>query len=179
MEIRERHAKDVSSLERLAQDVHERDGYPIYLPTDLREFLVGSASHGAWVAEQDGNILGHVALHRRSWTGVMELACQAIGLAEENLAVVARLLVAPDVRRRGVGRRLLGTAASTAHNLGLCPILDVAVRYEAANRLYHEEGWRCLGSVPFPMPDGTTVEEYVYVGPTVLDTVRCSSAAGR
>ena len=165
VDIRERGDEDTVALETLARVVYETDGYPIYLPTDLREFLVGPVAHGAWVAEEDGNLLGHVALHHRSWEGVMELACKTTGLPGEGLAVVARLLVSPAARRRGIGRALLETAVRKALDLGLCPILDVAVRYEAANLLYRAAGWRSLGTVGFPMPDGTTVDEYVYLGP--------------
>jgi GNAT superfamily N-acetyltransferase len=165
VDIRERRDEDVSALESLAQLVHAGDGYPLYLPTDLRHFLVGPAAHGAWVVEEEEKLLGHVALHHRSWEGVMDLACQATGLAEDSLAVVARLLVSPGARRRGIGRALLETATRKARHLGLNPILDVAVRYEAANRLYQAEGWQCLGTVRFPIPDGTTVDEYVYLGP--------------
>lgn len=170
MDIRDRSDADVVALERLAQVVHIQDGYPIYLPTDLRHFLVGAAHHGAWVAEEDGELLGHVALHHRSWDGVMELASQNIGAAVEQLAVVARLLVSPDTRRVGIGRTLLATATHAAHNLGLRPILDVAVRYKGANQLYLREGWRPLGIVPFPMPDGSTVDEFVYAGPEATTT---------
>jgi GNAT superfamily N-acetyltransferase len=166
MEIRERREEDVSALESLARVVHDADGYPLYLPPALQDFLVGSAAHGAWVAEEDGHLLGHIALHHRSWDGVMEYACHSTGLADDDLAVVARLLVSPVARRRGIGRLLLETATEMARSLELCPILDVAVRYEAAVRLYNDAGWRCLGSVGFPMPDGTTADEYVYLAPT-------------
>jgi GNAT superfamily N-acetyltransferase len=172
MEIRERCEEDVPALESLARVVHQADGYPIYLPTDLQHFLVGSAAHGAWVAEEDGHPLGHVALHHRSWDGVMEFACHRTGLASDDLAVVARLLVSPAARRRGIGRLLLETATERARSLDLCPILDVAVRYEAAVRLYTQAGWRSLGSVGFPMPDGTTVDEYVYLAPIARDPHR-------
>jgi GNAT superfamily N-acetyltransferase len=169
VEIRERREEDVLALESLARVVHEADGYPIYLPADLQDFLVGSAAHRAWVAEEDGHLLGHVALHHRSWDGVMEFACRSTGLAGDDLAVVARLLVSPAARRRGIGRLLLETASEMARSLELRPILDVAVRYEAAVRLYKDAGWRCLGSVGFPMPDGTTVDEYVYLAPIARD----------
>ena len=171
MDIRERVDEDILALETLTRVVYETDGYPIYLPTDLRHFLVHPGAHGAWVVQEHGNLLGHVALHHRSWEGVMELACRSTGLADEDLAVVARLLVSPAARRRGIGRALLETAANRALDLGLCPILDVAVRYEAANLLYHAEGWRSLGTVGFPMPDGTTVDEYVYLSPMYLRTL--------
>jgi GNAT superfamily N-acetyltransferase len=96
----------------------------------------------------------------------MELGRRATGLRDDGLAVIARLLVSPSSRRQGVGRALLQTAARRAGDLGLCPILDVAVTYQAANHLYEAEGWRRLGAVRFPMPDGHAVDEYVYLGPT-------------
>jgi GNAT superfamily N-acetyltransferase len=99
----------------------------------------------------------------------MEFARHCTGLADDDLAVVARLLVSPVARRRGIGRLLLETATQMARNLELCPILDVAVKYEAAIRLYEDTGWRCLGRVGFPMPDGTTVDEYVYLAPIAED----------
>lgn len=164
--IRDRLQGDRPSLERLARVIHDRDGYPLYLPTDLQGFLVSSDAYGAWVAEQDGELLGHVALHERSWDGVMEVGRRETGLSDDGLAVIARLLVSPSARRRGVGRALLQTATREAWDRGLCPILDVAVTYQAANRLYEAEGWRRLGTVRFPMPGGHAVDEHVYVAPT-------------
>jgi GNAT superfamily N-acetyltransferase len=163
--VRDRTEKDLSPLEGLAVIVYQTDGYPIYMPTDLRGFLVSQDAHGAWVAMQDDHLIGHVALHRGSWEGVMELGRRATGLGEEDLAVVARLLVSPTARRRGVGRTLLRVAVAKAHLSGLQPILDVAATYQSAILLYEREGWERLGTVPFPMPDGTTVDEYVYLGP--------------
>ena len=81
------------------------------------------------------------------------------------LAVVARLLVSPTVRCRGVGRALLQVAANNARGMGLRSILDVVVTYEAAIRLYESEGWGRVGTVQFPLPDGRTVDEHVYLSP--------------
>lgn len=166
VDVRHRLDEDFAELERLAEVVHEVDGYPLYLPTDLRGFLVSSEAHGAWVARRDGALIGHIALHPGSWEGVMELGRAATGLTDESLAVVARLLVAPSARRHGIGRVLLRTATTQAHRIGLRPILDVAVKYTSAIQLYEDEGWERVGSVQFPMPDGQTVEEYVYLGPS-------------
>lgn len=165
MHLRDRVDEDLPALVQLARVVHDSDGYPLYLPTDLGRFLVSPDAHRAWVAEDDGTLLGHVALHSRSWEGVMALARQETGLGDEQLAVVARLLVSPSDRRRGTGRALLRVAARTAWDLGYTPILDVATTYQAAHRLYEAEGWRRLGTVGFPIPDGHTVDEHVYLGP--------------
>jgi len=165
VEVRDLGRQDLADLERLAEIIHHVDGYPIYLPADLRSFVISPDAHGAWVAVEDGDLLGHVALHRRSWEGVMDLGRRTTGLGDDGLAVVARLLVSPTARRRGLGRALLQVAANNARAMGLRPILDVVATYEAAIRLYETEGWERLGTVQFPLPDGGTVDEHVYLSP--------------
>jgi GNAT superfamily N-acetyltransferase len=145
--------------------VHERDGYPIYLPDDLGAFVTTGDELGAWVASEKGSVLGHVALHPRSWDGAMRVACTALGCRDDAIAVVARLAVSPSVRRRGVGHALLECATHAAVTRGRRPILDVAAHYADAIRLYHAAGWLPLGKVAFPLPDGTAVDEVVFAGP--------------
>jgi hypothetical protein len=92
------------------------DGYPAYLPGDVRRFVASHAAYAAWVAEGGGELVGHVALHnraRRSWP----LAHEATRTTDGALAVVARLLVSPTAATpRGVwdspmfGPPLLGAA---------------------------------------------------------------------
>jgi GNAT superfamily N-acetyltransferase len=94
--------------------VHELDGYPAYLPGDLRRFVASSSALSAWVAEEGGVILGHVAMHSRSSVAALTLACETLGEPIERLGVVARLLVAPTARRRGIGRMLLDAARHAA-----------------------------------------------------------------
>lgn len=146
--------------------VQALDGYPPYLPGGLREFLAASDALGAWVAEADGgDIVGHVALHRTSSAPVMAVAAEITGLPVARLAVVARLLVAPDARRQGVGGRLLGTAAAAACAQDRYPVLDVVERFTPAHALYERSGWRRVGSVVVALADGTSIDEAVYVGP--------------
>ncbi|HET9732277.1 MAG TPA: GNAT family N-acetyltransferase [Acidimicrobiales bacterium] len=162
MPVRDRRPEDLDALVRLAAEVHALDGYPIYLPTDLGAFVYSKDTIAGWVAEEADEIVGHVALHRRSWEGVMRLARDVTGLSESQLGVVARLLVSPTARRQGLGAALLAQAERQARKLGLQPILDVATQYSAAVRLYERSGWRVLGTVKFPMPDNSTVDEYVF-----------------
>ena len=49
MQVRERADADLPACVQLARAVHERDGYPHYLPGDLRDFLVLPDAYGAWV----------------------------------------------------------------------------------------------------------------------------------
>ncbi|HTT52223.1 MAG TPA: GNAT family N-acetyltransferase [Streptosporangiaceae bacterium] len=165
MLVRERAEPDLPGCAELARQVHERDGYPHYLPGDVRGFLAGPAAYGAWVAERDSRIAGHVALHRSSSPPVMELASAAAGQPASRLGVVARLLVAPAARRQGVGRALLEHATRQAARRGLCPVLDVAADLSSAIQLYESCGWVLAGAVTVTFRDGNSLDELVYLGP--------------
>jgi GNAT superfamily N-acetyltransferase len=118
---------------------------------------------GAWVAEDEGRVVGHVALHPHSSNEVMEIASLAVGRPPEQLGVVARLLVETPLRGRGLGRTLLSAACDDAFTRGLWPILDVATRFREAIHLYESCGWLCAGQVKVCLPDGSELEEFVYV----------------
>ena len=165
MEVRIRADTDLLACEQLAEVVHANDGYPVYLPGDLRSFLVAPHALAAWVAVHGGEVVGHVALHTGSSRAVIDLAVEATGLPAPRLGVVARLLVSPGVRRAGIGRSLLGVAAGHAVQLGLRPILDVVDRHEAAIRLYENSGWTCAGRVTVSFGRGVPIDELVFLGP--------------
>jgi GNAT superfamily N-acetyltransferase len=166
MEIRPRSDTDIAACERLARGVHALDGYPPYLPNgDFHAFLVSADALGAWVAEEAGAVLGHVALHARSSDPVMALASDALATAPDRLAIVARLLVDPESRGQGIGRSLLATATRHALDLGRWPILDVVSHFQMAINLYESSGWVRVGLVTLRLPDGADVEEVVYAAP--------------
>ena len=165
--IRDREDRDLDALAELAAEVQSNDGYPGRRPRDLRAFLVSDDALGAWVAERDGSVAGHVALHRASLPVVMECARRTLAVtADDELAVVARLIVSPAARREGIGSLLLERAASAARGIGRHPILDVVTRYDAASALYLAAGWVNAGQVEMRFADGTTLSSYVYVAPT-------------
>ena len=97
---------------------------------------------------------------------VMDLARATTGLDDDRLIVLARLLVAPTARRRGVGQALFQRAAAEAVNLGRRAILDVLIEHTAAIRLYEESGWNRVGRVTWHLPDGRPLDEYVYISPS-------------
>jgi GNAT superfamily N-acetyltransferase len=163
MELRARISADLQQLELLAESVRAIEGYP---PDSDEPFTPGI---GAWVAIQEGAIVGHVALNPESAQEVMALAIGETGRSARELAVVARLFVAPGDRRRGVGTALLGRAVSEAHARGLLPVLDVGDELKGANALYAARGWRPVGRVTFPFSDGDSVRtarSLVYIGPS-------------
>src|SRR5687767_7147982 len=105
---------DMDECVRIAAAVQRTDGYPGRRPRDLRAFLNTSDALSAWVAEYDGGIAGHVAVHHESLPVVMTAAAAYLNLEAAELAVVARLIVDPAVRRLGVGRALLEAGAEAA-----------------------------------------------------------------
>jgi GNAT superfamily N-acetyltransferase len=167
--IRERTGADLERCVNLARAVHETDGYPVYLPDDLRAFLAMPDAIDAWVAERDGEVIGHVALHQRSSAAVMALAEAATGWPAARLGVIARLLVAPTVRRAGVGRALFDVAVDRADELGRWPVLDVVTRHESGIKLYEAAGWSRAGQVTVTFGGGVPIEELVFVGPRPPD----------
>jgi GNAT superfamily N-acetyltransferase len=163
--IRDRSPDDGPALETLALETHHHDGYPKYLPGDLRSFIVDPSALGGWVAESSGHIVGHVALHRRAAPEVMQAARAATGLDDEDIVMIARLLVAPAARRRGTGRMLLHWATDEAVRLRRRAVLDVVDEHRAAIALYERCGWRQVARVVWALPDGRPLHEFVYVAP--------------
>ena len=161
MVIRPRTDADRDALLALTEVVHVVDGYPMVGAHNFERFLFGHAVLDAWVAEVDGVVVGHVALHPHTSAAVMEFASRALDVREDSLGVVARLFVSPDVRGRGIGEALLNTATAEASARGLRPVLDVNVEMSAAVALYERCGWRRLGMLTVTFGEAA-VDEYVY-----------------
>ena len=142
----------------------------MYLPADLRSFIVNEDALGAWVATVHDEVLGHVALHDSGAPEVMDLASAAAGLGKDSSAFVARLLVAPAARRRGIGRALLETATQEAVRLGRRAVLDVVEEHKAALALYESCGWTRVGRVDLRLHGDLPLREFVYLAPTPRST---------
>jgi GNAT superfamily N-acetyltransferase len=168
--IRPRLDSDLDTCASLTREVHALNGYPRFLPRDLHSFLTSAGEYGAWVTDLDGEITGHVALHRialhpPSVPSAVEVASKALGRPTDRLAVVARLLVSPGSRGQGAGRLLLEMATAHAHGRGLWPVLDVDKGLAPAIALYERCGWVRAGSVTIRFENGQSLDEYVYLGP--------------
>jgi GNAT superfamily N-acetyltransferase len=171
MIIRARTDEDLKQCAELAQRVRNLDGYPPYLLGGVNEFIQSSDAISVWVAEIVGEIVGHASLHSSSSDVVMELAHAVTQRPLERFGVVSRLFVSPLVRRAGIGQRLLRTAETHAVGQGLWPMLDVATQFQAAIKLYELRGWTRAGRVTVPLPDGSSLDEFVYLAPSPAPSV--------
>ena len=147
------------------RSVRSADRYPAYLPdNDFQRFLTEPEPRAAWVAVEDRRLVGHVALNDESTPGATAVVRDA-GITEP-VGFIARLLVDPSVRGTGIGRDLLAHAHAAALADGLVPVLDVVEHARKAISLYESTGWVRLGSADLALPDGTSITELVYRGPT-------------
>jgi GNAT superfamily N-acetyltransferase len=82
---------------------------------------------------------------------------------QPHRAEIAKMLVRPAARRRGVGARLLVAAERLARDRGkTLLVLDTATA--EADRLYRRHGWQLSGEIPeyALFPDGTPCATRIY-----------------
>lgn len=166
MRIRAKTDADGPACLDLLQRVRAHDGYPLYLaPEDVEDFFVTEAEVVAWVAEHQGCVVGHVALHWEGADPTLIAAHRATGLPVDGLIMLARLFVAPSARRLGVGRALLEHATAEAQSRGRRAVLDVGQPLSAAVALYESQGWKRVGELHLALDAHTTLSVWVYVSP--------------
>jgi hypothetical protein len=130
--LRDRTDADLAGCVALARAVQEQDGYPHYLPGDLRDFLVLPDAYGAWVAERDGRIVGHVALRRRtapaSRSGTATHSTSSSTWARRHPGPAGRAADQPGVSRCAPIRIVIGTFLQNWLNRWRREKLSVAFR---------------------------------------------------
>ncbi|MCK8516099.1 ribosomal protein S18-alanine N-acetyltransferase [Methylonatrum kenyense] len=125
---------DLAAVLRIEQESY---GFP-WSESIFRDCL--GAGYACWVAERDARLRGFL---------IMSTAA--------GEAHILNLCVGADVRRSGVGRRLLVHALSVAVRCGVDSLfLEVRPSNVAAVRLYTENGFHEVGLRPgyYPLPGG-------------------------
>ena len=154
--IRERRPDDVAVLVALLGAQQPETSYPQRwpLPFPAEEFIVRPGELAAWVADEEGEVVGHVALTDLT-DGRMAAEWQgATGLPAEGLAEVSVLFVAAGRHGSGIGGLLLDTAMAEIRRRGLTPMLDVVGEDTSAGQFYRRRGWRTVGTArPDWLPD--------------------------
>jgi N-acetylglutamate synthase-like GNAT family acetyltransferase len=85
-----------------------------------------------WVVEQDGRILGSIAM-----------------LVEEGMGRLRWLLLHPELRGRGAGRRLVETSLDYARRRGFPGVFLTTISgLDAAHHLYRQAGFELTSSEP-------------------------------
>jgi GNAT superfamily N-acetyltransferase len=162
MLVRPRTEDDIDALVAIAAATQTDSGYPHPVVTDLRSFVTSPRSSlAAWVAEDDGVIVGHGALHSKGSTEMTAVVRAAVG-EDVPFGVVSRLFVSPSVRRGGAGRLLLARATEEAVARSLVPVLDVSIHFGPANALYAACGYEQIGTAAVPISADVIFEENVY-----------------
>ncbi|MFE0100735.1 GNAT family N-acetyltransferase [Streptomyces sp. NPDC059009] len=161
--VRPRADPDLDACVQVLAAVHAHDGYPVNWPLRPREWLAGTAQSGAWVAELDGAVVGHIGLARADdGDAAPGLFSSRTGMSTAETAVVSRLFVSPDARGHRIGALLLEHAVREAHGLGLHPVLDVVATDTAAAALYERQGWELLATTEQQWAPGRTVVLHSY-----------------
>lgn len=164
--VRPRRVVDVNECVRVLADVHEQDGYPVGWPDCPATWLAQSGQLAAWVAELDGQIIGHIALSRSSGGDLAPgLWSSRVGGRAEDAGVISRLFVAPSARGRRVGSLLMAHAVRDAGERGLHPVLDVVATDSAAIAVYERLGWLQLGQFDQQWGSGQKVTVHCYSAP--------------
>lgn len=165
--IRPRRPSDFAACVEALAEVHRSDGYPTRWPEDPARWLDPPRLLGAWVADQDGLVVGHIVLV----AGVDDAELiAASGSPGVELVMVSRLFVKPTARGQQLGQGLLRTATDfgVSHGLGL--VLEVVKEpRSAAMALYERMGWRRIGERPaaWTTPSGNRPQLYLYLRPAV------------
>lgn len=143
--LRARTSADLPDLVEVLAEQQPATRYPLRwpLPFPVEQFLVRETEEQAWVAEQGGRVVGHVAVGA---VGSLELAAQfQEALGTDELANVSVLFVAQRLRGSGLGGRLLDTAVAWARARGRLPVLDVVQGHAPAVAVYRHRGWQEVG----------------------------------
>ena len=131
MEIRLRTGADLPALLDALQATHAVDKYPVLPNHVTKEWLLEGDDGMAWVAEDGGEVVGHIAVAETE--------------EDPDSLSVHRLFVRPSARGHGVASSLLTTVETYSKILGQDLFLEVLSHNVDAMRLYESRGYRLIG----------------------------------
>jgi GNAT superfamily N-acetyltransferase len=151
--VRPRRSRDLPICTRLMHRAFFEGQFPGTRRDEPREWIGGPDVLAAYVAERDGEIVGHVAVTRVGLDRATDLRWREItGHPVADLAGVGQLFVRPSFRGRGIGRSLVETALTDIRSRGLVPVLEVVTHESLAPTCAHGHGWRMRATDRFPGP---------------------------
>jgi GNAT superfamily N-acetyltransferase len=164
--IRVRTDADLPGAAAALVEVHDTDGYPVEGVADPIAWLTSNTLRQAWIAELDSRIVGHVSISDpQPDDAAATMWREQNGDNPEAVAVLGRLFVVKDARRRATGEKLMHAAQNHAHETGLRLVLDVMTKDAAAIKLYERLGWQRIGTTDHDNGHGDTIPAYCYVSP--------------
>ncbi len=161
MLVRPRRADDLDQCVALLRAVHLSSGYPVHWPQQPKCWLTVGDSCAAWVAEQDGVIVGHVALQLLVAEDAAPGWLAATGLDAAGLGELSRFFVGPEARNQGVGSALLRCVSERADARHLQLVLEVVESDRVAIAMYERRGWRKVAATRMREAGGPRVWQFV------------------
>ncbi|MCE7079980.1 GNAT family N-acetyltransferase [Streptomyces sp. ST2-7A] len=163
--IRPRLKSDLPEAGKALVSVHQTDGYPVEGVEDPEAWLSPDQLTEAWIAELDGQVVGHVLLSRPDGEDAIALFRQRWPEDDAGILVLGRLFVLREARGKSVGEKLVRAATESAHAQNHHAVLDVMAKDAAAIRLYERLGWQLIGSASHSYGDGQQIEALCYAAP--------------
>lgn len=136
---------------------------PFRFSRGTMRYLIQSPNTATWIAEEQGRMVGFAIV---VWTKPKSRAPSdgpsLSGSNAEVSAYIQTIEVAPEARRRGVGRQLLAHIEGSARAAGARLIgLHVEAENSRATRLYEAQGYICRGKRENYYPQGRAALVYV------------------
>ena len=163
--IRRRRPHDLAACRRLLGLVAMEGDYPLPKPASLRDWVSDREIMDAWIAEREGEVLGHLALIQVGSDAVSAMRWREVtGRPVTELVGISRFFVRSSARGHGIGSSLLQSAVTEARDRGLLPVAEMMSPSREGVRLYEKQGWRLAEMYPTG-PRTAPLEAYMYVLP--------------
>ncbi|MEV0842228.1 GNAT family N-acetyltransferase [Actinocatenispora sera] len=163
--VRVRTAGDIPACVQALKDVYAVDGYPVEGVSQAEKWLFPDGLLEAWVAEVDGDVVGHAAVSEPRDEAAVQMLVEQAGTPLDQIAVAARLFVAPKGRGNALGRDLAVAVFGYGQQHGRRIVFDVMTKDQTAIRLYERMGCIRLGTTFHQFGDNQQVPAYCYVAP--------------
>lgn len=171
LNIRRRQDSDLQAAGEALVDVHRTDGYPVEGVADPVAWLLPEGLITSWIAELDGEIVGHVAIGApKPDDDAVRLWLEQSDDKLDDVAVIGRLFVKRSARRNAIGEKLARAAVADEDVAGKTLVLDVMDKDQDAIRLYERLGLRKIGTATHKFGEGRSITAYCYVVPKQLSS---------
>lgn len=162
--IRLRRKEDAQALVTLLKKVHAHSGYPVIGTECAAEFIYNKESLEAWVAELDGQVVGHASVDPCDFSSPPVTLWLEQG-GEKNIAGFNRLFVDPACQGKGIAKQLVTTVQDYGHKHELRLLLYVVERFSAIRALYEKFGWIYYAESVFRYGEGESMISWCYASP--------------
>ncbi|KAI0439321.1 acyl-CoA N-acyltransferase [Xylaria telfairii] len=159
--VRPRQDQDLPACVEIIKAVYHDSGYPVGGVDQALEEL--QTDDRAWVAEDDA-IIGHVAMNKAR-TSYVNVALWLEKHPEANIALLSRLFVHPEARRRGAATMLVRAVEEAARREGRRLLILALVKDQDAIRLYRRLGWEHYGTTVFRWGEGNEMGAECFASP--------------